>query len=96
MATLLNSDTMSFGQVSMSAQWAPFNVGLVSVILDIVTKDCIVQAEYKWLNNTQNLVIPDPEATVLNSYIGGILSLLISNHASMHFFHLYRCIPANH
>ncbi|KAJ6604495.1 beta-glucan synthesis-associated protein [Mycena vulgaris] len=41
------------GQVSQSAQWAPFN------------------NEYIWFNTSDNLIIPDPTVTVLNSYIGG-------------------------
>ncbi|KZV65891.1 glycoside hydrolase family 16 protein [Peniophora sp. CONT] len=42
-----------FGQVSQSAQWAPFN------------------AEYKWLNTSDNLHITDQSVTKLNDYIGG-------------------------
>ncbi|KAG2105113.1 beta-glucan synthesis-associated protein-domain-containing protein [Suillus discolor] len=38
------------GQVSQSAQWAPFNAG------------CI------WLNTSSNEIIPNPSATVLNTY----------------------------
>ncbi|KAF8222139.1 glycoside hydrolase family 16 protein, partial [Tricholoma matsutake] len=41
------------GQVSQSAQWAPFN------------------KQYEWFNTTQNIVIVDPQITVLNSYVGG-------------------------
>ncbi|CAK5280160.1 unnamed protein product [Mycena citricolor] len=41
------------GQVSQSAQWAPFNHG------------------YLWQNTTENLIIPDPVNSTLNSYIGG-------------------------
>lgn len=41
------------GQVSQSAQWAPFN------------------AAYAWFNTTANLIIPDPDVTVLNPYMGG-------------------------
>ncbi|KIK62288.1 glycoside hydrolase family 16 protein [Collybiopsis luxurians FD-317 M1] len=41
------------GQVSQSAQWAPFN------------------DQYIWLNTSENLVIPNPSISVLNSYIGG-------------------------
>lgn len=35
----------------------------------------ISQAEYRWLNTTDNLKIYDPEVTVLNSYHGGMCSL---------------------
>ncbi|KAG5350129.1 hypothetical protein C0989_012528 [Termitomyces sp. Mn162] len=41
------------GQVSQSAQWAPFN------------------AQYDWFNTTDNLIIPNPDITVLNPYKGG-------------------------
>jgi beta-glucanase (GH16 family) len=41
------------GQVSQSAQWAPFN------------------NEYIWFNTSDNLIIPDPTNSVLNTYIGG-------------------------
>ncbi|KAG6868438.1 hypothetical protein C0993_002757 [Termitomyces sp. T159_Od127] len=41
------------GQVSQSAQWAPFN------------------AQYDWINTTDNLIIPDPDITVLNPFKGG-------------------------
>ncbi|KAI0630856.1 beta-glucan synthesis-associated [Trametes polyzona] len=43
------------GQVSQSAQWAPFNEG------------------YKWFNTSDNLIIPDPDISFLNSYKGGSL-----------------------
>ncbi|KAJ3570177.1 hypothetical protein NP233_g4569 [Leucocoprinus birnbaumii] len=42
------------GQVSQSAQWAPYNAG------------------YKWLNNSDNLIIYDPQITELNAYHGGV------------------------
>ncbi|KAL9715895.1 hypothetical protein Ac2012v2_000338 [Leucoagaricus gongylophorus] len=42
------------GQVSQSAQWAPFN------------------AQYIWANTSANLIIPDPETTILNPYKGGV------------------------
>ncbi|KAG6879217.1 hypothetical protein C0992_004359 [Termitomyces sp. T32_za158] len=42
------------GQVSQSAQWAPFN------------------AQYDWINSTDNLIIPDPDNTFLNPYKGGV------------------------
>jgi hypothetical protein len=38
----------------------------------VIYKSLIVeQAEYKWLNTTDNLKIYDPTVTVLNTYIGG-------------------------
>ncbi|KAF9445544.1 glycoside hydrolase family 16 protein [Macrolepiota fuliginosa MF-IS2] len=41
------------GQVSLSAQWAPYN------------------AEYKWKNTTDNMIIYDLDKTELNTYVGG-------------------------
>lgn len=41
------------GQVSQSAQWAPFN------------------AAYTWFNTSDNLIIPDPDTSILNAYKGG-------------------------
>jgi len=46
-------ENAGFGQVSQSAQWAPFN------------------AEYKWQNTSNNLMITNPSVTSLNGYIGG-------------------------
>jgi len=43
------------GQVSQSAQWAPFNY------------------RYEWLNNSETLIIPNPDISVLNPYTGGDL-----------------------
>jgi len=58
-------------QVSQSAQWAPFNVGALLCALVIYKSLIVEQAEYKWLNTTDNLKIYDPTVTVLNTYIGG-------------------------
>lgn len=58
------------GQVSQSAQWAPFNVRIrrfVAAGLDLIP----VQAQYDWLNTTDNLIIPNPDNTLLNPYKGG-------------------------
>ena len=46
--------------------WVPYYVCFA------IHKSLIVeQAEYKWLNTTDNLKIYDPTVTVLNTYIGG-------------------------
>ncbi|TDL29248.1 glycoside hydrolase family 16 protein [Rickenella mellea] len=44
-----------FGQVSQSAQWAPFNYA------------------YEWLNTTDNMIVPNPSISQLNTYTGSIL-----------------------
>ena len=53
----------------MSAQWAPYNVSEVSSILCCSN---IIQAEYQWLNATDNYNIYDPQVTILNPYKGGM------------------------
>ncbi|KAF7303511.1 GH16 domain-containing protein [Mycena indigotica] len=45
---------VNVGQVSQSAQWAPFN------------------AEYHWLNTSDNLIIPSLDVSHFNNYVGGI------------------------
>ncbi|KAJ7059441.1 beta-glucan synthesis-associated protein-domain-containing protein [Mycena amicta] len=47
-------DDAHVGQVSQSAQWAPFN------------------ANYRWDNSSENLIIPSLELSHLNSYVGGV------------------------
>ncbi|KAF8913016.1 glycoside hydrolase family 16 protein [Gymnopilus junonius] len=53
-----------FGQVSQSAQWAPFN------------------NEYHWLNNSNNLAIPNLTSTYLNPYVGGVFQQSTSSLAT--------------
>jgi hypothetical protein len=59
----------------MSAQWAPFNVRILIHCCGLYRTTNAFhcgQAKYRWRNTTDNLVIHDPELTVLNSYIGGM------------------------
>jgi len=58
------------GKVSLSAQWAPYNVRhTVSCLTPHY--EYIRQANYNWLNTTDNLIMYDTTKTVLNAYKGG-------------------------
>jgi len=56
------------GKVSLSAQWAPFNVRFLACPLKSILNR--LQARYDWKNTPENFKIYD-ETTHLNGYKGG-------------------------
>ena len=62
------------GQVSQSAQWAVSCLfsGMKSNMHSTGDSLKPFNAQYIWANTSANLIIPDPETTILNPYKGGV------------------------
>lgn len=85
------------GKVSQSAQWAPYNVRVFPLCSDhsrLILP--LTQAGYKWLNNSDNLIIYDAQNTVLNSYHGGALQHVYVHRRRPHDLCPVRRLSANY
>lgn len=72
-AQITITDDVGIGEVSQSAQWAPFNFGLVlkSISSYLVANQPLNR--YEWFNTSENLIIADSAISQQNTYTGSAI-----------------------